>query len=331
MERGCPRARAPCRVPSLPRGDARGHLPADPERHVTLRGSSWRKKSPAAKAFVLRLLERDLSVRPSAAGALRDPWLVQNGVGAADADPDHKERKSMAPRTTAGSHARPARRSGVPDAVIERMQTHARFTDVKRAVMLIMVHAMDRSTVAALTRHFKTIDRDADGRVSREELAAELARHGVSKSAADKIFAAFDQDASDSIRLSELLVGMVEDRLTTAGAGSCEALHDAFDAIDIDGSGRITLVDVARFLQIGTSKLTTPRSESSLARLPDAVRRGVVEFMEMCGGTGVDRGQGERASSWAEREAAVRGAAVDFDAFARAMGGVQTRREDSEI
>eukprot|EP00316_Scyphosphaera_apsteinii_P017295 CAMPEP_0119319036 /NCGR_PEP_ID=MMETSP1333-20130426/48318_1 /TAXON_ID=418940 /ORGANISM="Scyphosphaera apsteinii, Strain RCC1455" /LENGTH=188 /DNA_ID=CAMNT_0007325357 /DNA_START=193 /DNA_END=759 /DNA_ORIENTATION=- len=105
---------------------------------------------------------------------------------------------------------------------------------------------------------FSVIDINADGMISRSELGGHLTRAGYTAAAVSSAFGKLDLNSDGTISRAEMREAFIlyEPLRTAPGLGwgsqTIAELHheasDIFDAIDVNGNGEISLVDLKRYL-----------------------------------------------------------------------------------
>lgn len=112
--------------------------------------------------------------------------------------------------------------------------------------------------LAGLRKHFATADIDRDGRVDASDLRRSLAALGlaVTDDWAARQIAQYDRDGDGHVSFPDYAAGMALAHRELQPAA--RALSRAFDAVDTDGDGRISVQELsASYRQRGVSLTST--------------------------------------------------------------------------
>lgn len=145
--------------------------------------------------------------------------------------------------------------------------------------------------MAELQRAFKQLDKNSDGKLSREELIegyreilGDLAEEEV-----DRIMKIADADGSGEIDYSEWVVATMDKRKLLTN----EKLETAFNLFDKDGGGSISANEIKEVLGVG--KQIDEKVWNDIIREVDANGDGEISFLEfkvMMQKLLIDEGQG---------------------------------------
>jgi calcium-dependent protein kinase len=138
-------------------------------------------------------------------------------------------------------------------------------TLLRRAVLTALAMQMSGQQLAGLREQFLRLDRDKNGRISKEELAVAInfgeGAAGVPFSSAgfaektgewfERIFDSVDTDGSKEIEYTEFLAAALEDSMFITE----EATRAAFRVFDVDGSGKISQKEFARVVPSDIARL----------------------------------------------------------------------------
>lgn len=183
----------------------------------------WDSISSEAKILISKLLTYDESRRISAFEALQDPWVTKNskvyGKSAFEALPIFNNLKKFSSK--------------------QKLQ---------RAILtFIASQILNQEETSELSQHFRQIDEDGDGKISKLELLKEYEKRFSKARAAEevnKIMAQVDTDSSGFIDYTEFIIAtMTKEKLL-----SKKNLERSFKAFDKDNSGKITLDELKDFL-----------------------------------------------------------------------------------
>jgi calcium-dependent protein kinase len=181
--------------------------------------SEWRQVSVQTRLFVSSLLCKNPRRRPTAAKALADAWLTSK----------------------AGPEA-----ASLPGDLVENLRRFKSQDVFSKAVLHVVAGLLDDAEVSALRSAFVALDADGDGRLSPRDLQKGLRLSGLNLSEQEvhEIFNGMDVNGKGTIEYTEFLAAAV-DRSKCQGEGVCRY---AFDVLDWDGDGQISLQDLKRAL-----------------------------------------------------------------------------------
>ncbi|KAF4749817.1 hypothetical protein FOZ63_007515, partial [Perkinsus olseni] len=183
----------------------------------------WYDVSFEAKQFIVRLLTKDPSRRPSCMEALQDPWLQKTRSG-----------DQMPPLDT---------------SVLENLHHFAAAGVMKRAALGLIAMTMSTPQVRQLEEQFRALDKDGNGVITLEELTNALTdKLNMSREEARTVFSKLDVTGDHEIHYSEFLAASLELHI----ADNEFLILDAFRKMDRDGSGEFG--SLASFLA-GPSRL----------------------------------------------------------------------------
>ena len=194
-----------------------------PTENFGISDEIWNKTSEPGKSLLASLLSPEPQ-RISAKESLNHPWLTQNL---------HRPICSEALKTT----------------VLTRLSNFHAFHKLREAVYSFIISQLVTVDETRLLREiFKDIDKDADGKISVQELAEEYSKLLESEEAftlAEKIMKEVDSDNSGYIDYTEFLKG----NLNSQKVLSNERLKKAFQMFDKDESGTISACELREVLQ----------------------------------------------------------------------------------
>ena len=122
---------------------------------------------------------------------------------------------------------------------------------MKEAVHIFLAsQVVSNEELKVIRKNFQMLDKDGDGKITRQELFAEYIKTNNVNDAnriVDEVLARLDQDGDGNIDYTEFLVSCSDyQRLI-----SQENLEIAFKMFDVDGSGTITVDEIKSTLQNG--------------------------------------------------------------------------------
>lgn len=189
---------------------------------VSFEGEEWRDVSDEAMAFILRMLTKDKTLRPSAYELLQDKWLLSAS------DPAYVDKS-------------------LRKNVLERLRNFHFGCRLREATLQYIAWQLAPTEATESLRHvFTSLDADRDGRLSEEDLQkgfGQLFPGGAEDVRA--ILSSMDGDGSGYVDYHEFLTAAINWKqiLTT------QVMESAFNAFDKDGNGTIDLDEVRFMLQ----------------------------------------------------------------------------------
>lgn len=116
------------------------------------------------------------------------------------------------------------------------MMKYAKYAKIKKLALMVCAHKSTSREIGILRKVFQKYDTKKDGQLSYEEFKAAIKDVGYSEEDYRSIFDAVDLDGTGKIRYTEFLAATIE----AQGALSEERLAEAFDRLDSDDSGFIS-------------------------------------------------------------------------------------------
>jgi calcium-dependent protein kinase len=184
----------------------------------TLSGPRWDSVSDLAKDFIRKLLVYNPAKRMTAELALKHPWLL---------------------RAKHESSSRP-----LDPEVLENLRAFAKAGTFKRAALEAVAFSMSAQSIKHLREQFSKLDKDQSGFVSVADFMDALITSGVNKVEAKRIFDDIDTAHTNHISYTEFLAASLSRRLWY----SRERIRDAFQRLDVDGTGFITADNLKELL-----------------------------------------------------------------------------------
>lgn len=185
------------------------------------KAAEWETVSDSAKNLLKKLLEFNPNSRISAEEALFDPWFA-NSL-------ELKLHKNLS-------------------SIIENMKTFRTSEKLQHAVLTFITSQLSsKDETRQLADTFKAIDKNGDGKISKQELLEEFTktmREDLAIEEVERIFASSDIDKNGHIEYSEFLaVTLKKDSLI-----SKKNLETAFAIFDRDGNGSISAEELKSIL-----------------------------------------------------------------------------------
>lgn len=181
----------------------------------------WKNVSDEAKEFITSVLMRDPTSRPSAEDALNLPWL-------------------STPRANAAAHT-----IDQWDDILTSIKAYSSYGTLKRLALMVVAYKSTSDEIGFLRTSFVKFDKSNDGEICFEEFRDALSEnYTYSDEEMRELYKAIDFDETGKVHYMEFLAAAIEGR----GAIDEERLAEAFDRIDTDDSGYITIRDLRDFL-----------------------------------------------------------------------------------
>ncbi len=217
----------------------------------------WKKRSDEAKDMIKKMLTYDSNKRPSASEALEHPWLQMKAAS-------HFDKEAA---ETALSCLKNFRSE-------QKLQ--------QAAVTFIVSQLSTKKEVLEMQKSFKNIDKNNNGRISKDELVEAYMKMYEGKmnkedilEEADKIFKVADADGSGEIDYSEWAVATTKKENILSEA----KMKGAFNVFDKDQSGSISSEEVKAVLGVG-KKFGDERIWDDIIKEVDVNGDGEISFDE---------------------------------------------------
>jgi len=167
---------------------------------------AWNNVSDKAKDLISKLLTYDTEHRPSAEEALRHPWIIEMSTAQVD--------------------------SNIAMGALSNLKTFRADQKLKQATFaFIASQLLTKSEKENLAKIFKAIDKNGDGKLSKEEIMEGydlFFGKNLDKADIEKMFDAVDIDQSGFIDYSEFVVAAMNEKQLLTN----EKLQSAFKMFD---------------------------------------------------------------------------------------------------
>lgn len=184
----------------------------------------WTTVSFEAKKFVSSILQQDPTIRPSAIDAMDAAWLKD----------DNSKYKPFTSEEIEQM-----------DAIQSSIQAFATYPTLKKLALMVVAYQSTSEEVGYIRRLFDRFDLTKDGEVGFDQFKNALADHyEYSDNELEQMFHGIDIDGTGKVHYIEFLAATIE----ALGAIDEERLAEAFNRIDADESGFITVSDLKNFL-----------------------------------------------------------------------------------
>ena len=212
------------------------------------------KVSDDAKKLIVKMLIKNPDQRPSADVLLKDPWFEKMRGKVVELE------------------------SNV--LVMNNLKNFNSKFEFQKAILLYFVNFFDiREEKTKLYKVFKSLDKDGDGQIDKQELIMAYSKLSKGFSIEEEVNCIFDKidvNHTGSIDFSEFLLATVDYK---KGIHEKE-LRQIFSIIDKDKSGTLEKAEIAEFFNLGG-----PEHEAELSALvdeADANKDGIISLDEFC-------------------------------------------------
>jgi calcium-dependent protein kinase len=207
-------------------GKSRAHVVRKILQHkYGFKGHRWKTVSQESMNFVKSLLVPDIALRPTAAQAMKDPWFEKEF----------------------GSHNYGAIISSVVmDRVQASIEAFAGYSRLKKLALMVIAHKSTDDEIGFLRRLFlRRFDVEkSTPDMSFEEFKEALANYSYTEDDLIRMFVGMDVDGTGKVSYSEFLAATIE----AHGSIEEERIAEAFDRLDEDDSGYVTVENLRSFL-----------------------------------------------------------------------------------
>ena len=188
----------------------------------------WNGISDQGKDFISQLLIKDQFKRPSAAEALKHPWIQQ-------ANQQTKETVS----------------SDVAMSALTNLQNFNASSKLKQATYaFIASQLLSKQEKEQIDKVFRAMDLNGDGKLQKDEIKqgyAEYFGRQLTDQEIDEMFEKVDADGSGEIEYSEFVVATLNEKNLLSN----NKLQTAFKMFDKDGGGSISIEEIKQVLSFG--------------------------------------------------------------------------------
>ncbi|OMJ68256.1 hypothetical protein SteCoe_34338 [Stentor coeruleus] len=186
----------------------------------------WANISDSAISLIKKMLTKDPNIRISAQDTLHHRWLIENSL------------EPYSPGTRKINH----------HSSLENMKNFKTEWKLQQAVLTYIgsqIAIKDGSRKYMET--FKQLDRNGDGKLSKDELVSAYSKHlctSLAVNEAEKVMKIVDVNNSGFIDYTEFVIAAEEMQEIL----NCKNLEEAFKAFDRDNSGKISVEEVKEIL-----------------------------------------------------------------------------------
>lgn len=185
------------------------------------KGRRWGTVSRQAKNFIKDLLMHEPNERPSANEAKQSIWLNMRLTSSVRTATEHDM-----------------------DAAACSLENYSMHKTLQKLALMVIAHKSNSEEIGYLRNVFKRYDKDRDGSITLNEFKQCLSKYNYPDEYVAKLFYAADLDGTGELKYTEFLAATIESTdLVTE-----ERLAEAFDRLDSDDSGYITVQDLRDLL-----------------------------------------------------------------------------------
>jgi len=225
----------------------------------------WKNVSQQAKDFVTSLLVHDVNRRPSCDDALSHKWFHGSKTfgDASDLSATPVVSAAVMDRVQATIQVRIIVSSSGLIAIlnitskslitnitsaklsIRLFKTFAGYSKLKKLALLVIAHKSSADEVGFLQQLFRNrFDVVKDGVISFDEFKKALSIYSYNDDELKAMFNAIDIDGCEDLAYSEFLAATIE----AHGTIEEDRIAEAFDRLDVDDTGYITVLNLVDFL-----------------------------------------------------------------------------------
>lgn len=156
----------------------------------------------------------------------------------------------------------------------ENLASYSKISKVKKAVLTFIASRLKDDDIKRLKDLFMYLDKNGDGILSYNDINSACTTVNVNLNF-QEIFKLLDTDGSGFVNYTEFLAASIDKKTYLKQ----EKLFEAFKSFDKDGSGKISLNEIASVLNAGPEDMKY--LEYDLKRF-DLNRDGEIDFNEFC-------------------------------------------------
>jgi len=273
------------------------------------------KRSDEAKHFVRSLLVANPGKRPPAHKVKKHPWIkgrrrssafaaassgggTTGGSTAAASSSAGGDGVTGSSTASGGSTGKLVRESYSEDNIAESLSEYARCSKLRKIALMIVAHRSDYEALRDLREAFRAIDTNDEGFLNFGELQVVLRRAGYDDETVRQVFDAVDHDGTGRISYTEFIAACLEGSSLVQE----DQLVEAFDRLDADDSGYISRENLKEIL----GNQFSPQLVDEMIKEGDYKNTGHIDLEEFIA---LMRGTREKRVKEAERKSQTRQAA----------------------
>ena len=200
--------------------------------------------SDSVKDLINKMLRMNPSERITAHDALQHDWI--RGVTASD--------------------------TPLPATLVTALNAFRTQCRLKKAVARVLCNRMTDDDKTQLNTVFSQFDRNGDGTLGADEIAAMMRHIGKTDAQASEFMADLDEDGDGNITIQEFNQAAIQGKL---GHSTQDEMKAAFDIFDLDGDGFVTQHEIERVCEF-----LTPSAAAELISQVDKNSDGKINFHE---------------------------------------------------
>jgi len=209
-------------------------------------GRRWKNVSKEAKSFCRSLLVQDVMLRPNCVEALNHKWFHTDHSPRGCQIVSHDQDGTARPPSIGGcTRSGQVVSSVVMDRVQATVQMYAGYTSLKKLALYVIAYKSTVDEIGFLQQLFQNrFDVERDGIITLQEFKDALNVYSYTDEELTFMYNAVDIDGCGNISYSEFLAATIE------AHGFIEEVRiaEAFDRLDSDDSGYITVNNLTAFL-----------------------------------------------------------------------------------
>lgn len=165
----------------------------------------------------------------------------------------------------------------INNRLLHNLKSYMKQNQLKHALVNMMAHQLNVTgpQIKQITKTFKQLDQDGNGVLTPEELISGLQSAGVPQWDINRIVQSMDVDDTGFISYTEFLAACYEWRDSELGV-----IKAAFNKMDIDGDGKLSVDEFEKVLCSGDQKLLVQKDWDAVIKAADTNGDGVVDWSE---------------------------------------------------
>jgi calcium-dependent protein kinase len=206
--------------------------------------SKWKHFSPSAIHFIKSLVKEDIEKRLSAQQALDHKWL-RDDLGTATAggssSNNNSSSSSIVKSSTTATSSEESCSSTLQNnkrLLLTNMLSFSRCRKMKQTALLSVALGISEDHIQQemAAEVFHSMDKDKNGRLSREEFCSSLEECGISAQDASELFTRIDQTKTGNLNFLEFIAAVMDQR--EIGQST---IKEAFSLLDGEKTGRLSI------------------------------------------------------------------------------------------
>ena len=217
------------------------------EDQLIFKGAVWNQVSQEAINLIKQLLNKKPDDRITANEALKSKWFKTHKIDNSIIILHNNHLNILgesAEKDEAENNQRDQRENILN--IIDNLKTFRAEKKLQQAVLSFIVHELNSNKeIQFIKRIFRSIDKDYDGKLSKEEIKNFFVKNIEADIEIDSIFEKMDADNSGMIEFQEFLIASInKNKIMTE-----KNLKSAFNRFDFDGNGKIDTKEIKKVFQ----------------------------------------------------------------------------------